>query len=152
MRTASPEAVRTFGQATAPDGRRGGVPMKQLSRRILAAPVFAGLGLAAVFALPGFAQDPAATAPEAAPAAATAPYEPATAVSEPAPLAARSLILDIADGGDRAIAVGERGHILVSESRRGDWRQVENVPTRSNLTGVAAIGNHAWAVGHDGVI
>ena len=126
--------------------------MKQLSRRVLAAPVFMGLGLAAMVALPGFAQDAAAPAQPAAAATATDQYEPATSTSEPAPLAARSLILDIADGGDRAIAVGERGHILVSETRRGDWRQVENVPTRSNLTGVAAIGNSAWAVGHDGVI
>lgn len=125
--------------------------MKQVSRRVPAAPLCAGLGLAAMVALPGFAQDPA-TPPATAPAAAPAPYEPATSTAELAPLAAHSLILDIADGANRAIAVGERGHILVSETRRGDWRQVADVPTRSNLTGVAAIGDSAWAVGHDGVI
>lgn len=85
-----------------------------------------------------------------APAATAAP-DPATSVAELQPNATRSLILDLASGADRAIAVGERGHILVSESR-SDWRQIADVPTRSTLTGVAAVGSRAWAVGHDGVI
>lgn len=77
--------------------------------------------------------------------------DPAEATAEMKPLAARSLMLNITDGSARAIAVGERGHILVSESRR-DWRQIEGVPTRSTLTAVHARGNQAWAVGHDAVI
>jgi photosystem II stability/assembly factor-like uncharacterized protein len=85
----------------------------------------------------------------AVPAAETA--DPATLTAETRPNATKSLILDLATAADRAIAVGERGHILVSESRT-DWRQVEGVPTRATLTGVAAVGNKAWAVGHDGVI
>ncbi len=87
---------------------------------------------------------------DAAPAAEPSP-DPATLTAETMPRATHSLVLDLADAADRAIAVGERGHILVSESRT-DWRQVEGVPTRSTLTGVAAVGNKAWAVGHDGVI
>ncbi len=71
--------------------------------------------------------------------------------AEPMPLADRGLVLAIADGDQRAIAVGERGHVFVSESRQ-DWRQVADVPTRSTLTAVAAAGNRAWAVGHDQVI
>lgn len=71
--------------------------------------------------------------------------------SEMMPRATHSLILDIAEARDRAVAVGERGHILVSESRH-DWRQIENVPTRSTLTAVAAFADQVWAVGHDGVI
>jgi photosystem II stability/assembly factor-like uncharacterized protein len=63
----------------------------------------------------------------------------------------RSLVLDIADGDQRAIMVGERGHILVSESRT-DWRQIVNVPTRATLTAVTTVGDKAWAVGHDGII
>jgi len=63
----------------------------------------------------------------------------------------RSLMLDVADSAQRAVMVGERGHILVSESR-SDWRQIEGVPTRSTLTAVAAVGDAVWAVGHDGVI
>lgn len=68
------------------------------------------------------------------------------------PLAARrSVMLDFAETNARAIAVGERGHVLVSESR-DDWRQVAAVPVRATLTAVTAVGEHAWAVGHDGVI
>ncbi len=91
-----------------------------------------------------------ATAPAPAASAAAAP---ATSVSsELMPLAtSRALILDFAATDSRAIAVGERGQILLSESR-SDWRQVPNVPTRANLNAVAAVGNQAWAVGHDGVI
>jgi photosystem II stability/assembly factor-like uncharacterized protein len=63
----------------------------------------------------------------------------------------QGLFLDFAEATNRAIAVGERGHVAVSESR-SDWRQVDNVPTRANLTAVAAFGDRAWAVGHDGVI
>jgi photosystem II stability/assembly factor-like uncharacterized protein len=85
---------------------------------------------------------------------------PARAAEEaPAPIPAetqplvlsQSLILDFAESRNRAIAVGERGHIAVSESR-SDWRQVEGVPTRATLTAVDAVGEHAWAVGHDGTI
>lgn len=72
--------------------------------------------------------------------------------SETMPLAtSQGLVLDFTETGSRAIAVGERGQVLVSESRT-DWRQVEKVPTRANLTAVAAVGEHAWAVGHDGTI
>jgi len=67
-----------------------------------------------------------------------------------APLAIDSTILDIGSSNERAIAVGDRGHILVSESRN-DWRQVE-VPTQVMLTAVAAVGNDAWVVGHDHMI
>ncbi len=77
--------------------------------------------------------------------------DPSVQIAEMMPKANKAIVTDIANGSDRAIAVGERGHIFVSPSRR-DWIQVENVPTRSNLTAVAAIENDAWAVGHDGVI
>ena len=92
-------------------------------------------------------------APAAEPAAGTAPAAaaPATA-SETMPLAAtQALILDFAAANSRAIAVGERGQILLSESR-SDWRQASGVPTRANLTAVSAVGDKAWAVGHDGTI
>jgi len=63
----------------------------------------------------------------------------------------RSLLLDITDSASRGVIVGERGHVLVSESR-SDWRQIDKVPTRVTLTGVAAAGNKVWAVGHEGTI
>ncbi len=78
--------------------------------------------------------------------------QPAEVRSELMPLATqRSLVLDIADGDQRAIMVGERGHILISESR-SDWRQIADVPTRATLTAVTTLGEKAWAVGHDGII
>jgi photosystem II stability/assembly factor-like uncharacterized protein len=78
--------------------------------------------------------------------------EPAALTSELRPLVLKQgLFLDFTEAANRAIAVGERGHIAVSESR-SDWRQIEGVPTRATLTGVAAVGDRAWAVGHDGLI
>lgn len=78
--------------------------------------------------------------------------KPAPLAAESMPLAAtRSVMLDVAESRARAVIVGERGHILVSESR-SEWRQVEGVPTRVTLTGVAAAGDKVWAVGHEGSI
>jgi photosystem II stability/assembly factor-like uncharacterized protein len=62
----------------------------------------------------------------------------------------KSLLLDGTNARDRAVVVGDRGHILVSESR-SEWRQVP-VPTRVMLTAVDAVDNSVWAVGHDQVI
>lgn len=77
---------------------------------------------------------------------------PPVVMSETMPLATtRALILDFTEADSRAIAVGERGQVLLSESRT-DWRQVGNVPTRSNLNAVDAVGDLVWAVGHDGTI
>ncbi|MBL0039664.1 MAG: hypothetical protein KA505_09685 [Xanthomonadales bacterium] len=78
--------------------------------------------------------------------------DPSVLEAEVLPKVASSLILDIVDAGDRAVAVGERGHILVSETRRDGWRQIEHVPTRSNLTAVTAIEQRVYAVGHDGIV
>jgi photosystem II stability/assembly factor-like uncharacterized protein len=77
--------------------------------------------------------------------------DPAVQTAELMPRVANSLILDLAESGPRRIAVGERGHILLSDDGR-TWTQVADVPTRSTLTGVTAVGDKVWAVGHDGVI
>lgn len=68
------------------------------------------------------------------------------------PLATESLLLDVirAPGG-HLLAVGERGHVVLSE--QGDeWRQAKVVPTRSTLTTVESSGGRLWAAGHDTVI
>jgi photosystem II stability/assembly factor-like uncharacterized protein len=76
------------------------------------------------------------------------PAEPSTK----ARLAPRSLLLDVSAREGRLVAVGERGHILVSKDSGVSWVQAD-VPTRVMLTGVfmhdAQLG---WAVGHDQVI
>jgi photosystem II stability/assembly factor-like uncharacterized protein len=69
-----------------------------------------------------------------------------------APLAVKSLLLDLAWAGTRAIAVGERGHVLYSDDAGRSWTQVQ-VPASANLTAVHFVDDHhGWAVGHDEVI
>jgi photosystem II stability/assembly factor-like uncharacterized protein len=86
------------------------------------------------------------------PASRAAWQDPATAPSEVLNLekVQKSMLLDGANARDRAVVVGDRGHVLVSESR-SEWRQVQ-VPTRTMLTAVFALDNNVWAVGHDQVI
>lgn len=72
--------------------------------------------------------------------------------SMPAPLAAGALLLDVARAGDRLVAVGDYGNVVVSTDEGRTWRQVI-VPARSLLTGVSfPDAAHGWIVGHDGVI
>lgn len=77
---------------------------------------------------------------------------PAAETSELARLADKSLMLDLARAGERLVAVGDRGHVLLSDDQGFTWRQVI-VPTRAMLTSVSfADASHGWAAGHDGVI
>lgn len=62
------------------------------------------------------------------------------------PLAVHSLLLDIINTGSRLVAVGARGHVLLSADGV-TWRQVSS-PTRATLTAVDfADVRHGWAVG-----
>lgn len=71
--------------------------------------------------------------------------------AELVPLADESLILDITRAGERYVAVGERGHVLIS--RDGiEWEQAEQVPVQATLTRVDFAGGRLWAVGHDTTI
>lgn len=68
------------------------------------------------------------------------------------PLAHQSVLLDITLAGDRAVAVGERGHILLSDDYGRNWRQVR-VPTRTTLTAVYfANPMVGWVAGHENVM
>lgn len=70
----------------------------------------------------------------------------------PARLAPRSLLLDAVERGPLWVAVGERGHILVSSDRGATWTQSQ-VPTRVLLTAVWMHDERlGWAVGHDETI
>ena len=77
-------------------------------------------------------------------------FSQATNESFLAPLADKSLLLDIAHDEQHTIAVGERGHILLSAEGR-QWQQVV-VPTLATLTAVDFNQTQAWAVGHDATI
>jgi photosystem II stability/assembly factor-like uncharacterized protein len=68
------------------------------------------------------------------------------------PLADESLLLDVVNNGKRLVAVGDRGHVLLSADGN-EWAQTE-VPVRAALTavGFADGGEAGWAVGHDATI
>ena len=69
-----------------------------------------------------------------------------------APLAVKSLLTDVQKVGlNKLIAVGDKGHILISQD--GDnWQQAE-VPTDALLTAVYFVDeSRGWVVGHDATI
>ncbi|MBQ0944543.1 hypothetical protein KAK07_14490 [Ideonella sp. 4Y16] len=69
------------------------------------------------------------------------------------PLAARSPMLDLTLAGQRLVAVGERGHVLLSDDQGAHWRQAQAVPTRVTLTALhASSATQLWACGHGGTI
>jgi photosystem II stability/assembly factor-like uncharacterized protein len=73
--------------------------------------------------------------------------------AEPARLAAQSLLIAIAAAGDRLVAVGDRGIIVLSDDKGASWLQAAAVPTQALLTGVCFLdARHGVAVGHDEVI
>ncbi|MCS6948646.1 MAG: YCF48-related protein, partial [Steroidobacteraceae bacterium] len=93
--------------------------------------------------LPGAAQTPLASLPSAS----------GDGPARIEPLAVRSLLLDVAWAGERIVAVGERGHVLLSDDRGKTWVQSPEVPSRTMLTGVTfANRDDGWAVGHDEII
>ncbi len=71
--------------------------------------------------------------------------------AEHMPLATESMLLDITLAGSTLVAVGERGHVVISRDGEA-WEQAEVVPTRSTLTSVFSVGDRLWAGGHDAVI
>ncbi len=59
------------------------------------------------------------------------------------------LLTDIASAGSRQVAVGERGHVLLSDDQGHSWTQAQ-VPSQQLLTAVYFVdAQHGWAVGHD---
>jgi len=70
----------------------------------------------------------------------------------PSELAARRLLVGMARAGDKFVAVGPRGHIVVTADGGQTWTQAR-VPVSSDLTAVwFASATHGWVVGHDGVV
>ncbi len=71
----------------------------------------------------------------------------------PSALAAESLLLDVARAGERLVAVGVWGHVVLSDDRGATWRQAREVPVRTTLTSVHFVdASRGWAVGHDAVV
>ncbi len=104
------------------------------------------LGGAAALALPTFG----GLAWSAAAATETATTE---GPARKRPMAVKASCLDITQAGNRLVAVGERGHVLLSDDLGQQWRQAAEVPTRATLTAVHATDDkQLWAVGHGGVI
>lgn len=69
------------------------------------------------------------------------------------PGAVKGALLDLTVCGQRVVAVGERGHVLLSDDQGKTWRQARSVPTRSALTCIHATDSlRIWAAGHGGVI
>jgi photosystem II stability/assembly factor-like uncharacterized protein len=67
-------------------------------------------------------------------------------------LAQRTLLTGLARAGQRVVAVGQRGHVLLSDDVGKRWQQAE-VPVSADLTAVHfPTATAGWAVGHDGVI
>lgn len=77
------------------------------------------------------------------------PYErPALITDE----ARHAIIVGLAAAGERLVAVGERGVILLSDDHGKTWRQVP-VPVSVTLTAVEFVNEDlGWAVGHSGVV
>jgi len=93
----------------------------------------------------------AMTLPLFAQTAGQASVDPAEMPAEIKPLASKTLLLDITQTNSGYFAVGERGHVLSSMDGKS-WTQINNIPTRSTLTSIAAIDQQLWVGGHDGII
>lgn len=64
----------------------------------------------------------------------------------------RSVLLSAAEAGQRIVAVGERGLVILSDDRGASWRQVPS-PVSVTLTMVRfADARHGVAVGHGGTV
>jgi photosystem II stability/assembly factor-like uncharacterized protein len=112
---------------------------RRAARRLLVQRVL-GAGAVAALGLPGRL----AAAPAAGPLA-----RPASPVLRPE----RSVLLGLTRAGQRLVAVGERGLVLLSDDEGRSWRQAVQVPVSATLTAVQFVdARSGWAVGHYGVV
>jgi photosystem II stability/assembly factor-like uncharacterized protein len=73
--------------------------------------------------------------------------------ASPDPYASSELLLAEARAGDRIVAVGDDGIVLLSDDAGRSWRQARHVPTNAPLTSVTFVDAHTgWAAGHWGTI
>lgn len=68
------------------------------------------------------------------------------------PQALQAVLQDVTRAGDRLVAVGERGVVLLSDDNGRHWRQAPS-PVSVSLTAVQFVdARHGWAVGHAGAV
>jgi len=78
--------------------------------------------------------------------------DPLLRPSTESPRASTALLTGVARAGQRLVAVGERGTILLSDDNGASWRQ-RPAPVSVMLTNVRfANARKGWAVGHSGVV
>jgi photosystem II stability/assembly factor-like uncharacterized protein len=66
---------------------------------------------------------------------------------------AHAALMGLAQAGQRLVAVGERGLVLLSDDQGQHWRQAAEVPVSVSLTAVQFVdAQNGWAVGHQGVV
>ncbi len=84
-------------------------------------------------------------------AAATQP--PSTRAAARLPQALQAPMLGLACAGNRQVAVGDHGVVLLSDDGGAQWRQARSVPVDVTLTAVSfADARQGWAVGHRGTV
>ncbi|HEY7725246.1 MAG TPA: YCF48-related protein [Anaeromyxobacteraceae bacterium] len=95
----------------------------------------------------------AAAALLAASAAAAGEFvDPLDRPAQGSPLAQRRPLVGVAAAGGRLVAVGQRGHVLVSDDGGRSWAP-SPAPVSTDLNAVAFPSpDRGWAVGHDGVV
>lgn len=88
----------------------------------------------------------------AAPVAVAAPASPLRQPAGMTPRAARSLLTRVVRAGDRLVALGERGVVVLSDDGGRQWRQAR-VPVSVTLTSAHFVDAHkGWITGHGGLV
>ena len=65
----------------------------------------------------------------------------------------RQVLQTAARAGERIVAIGERGLVVLSDDQGQRWRQARQVPVSVSLTALSFVDTQrGWAVGHGGVI
>lgn len=75
--------------------------------------------------------------------------------SAPMPLKepVKSAFNGMVKAGERYVAIGARGAVVLSDDGGANWRQAKGVPVSTNLTAVDFVDEkRGWVVGHNGVI
>lgn len=112
------------------------------ARRHLRSAAWAGAAM--LVALAGWAAAQPGQGPVAAPLG-----RPAIALRTPS----QAALMGLTRAGDRLVAVGERGAVLLSDDQGAHWRQAQAVPVSVTLTAVQFVdARQGWAVGHQGVV